>query len=219
MTKTGARATALDRAMQAAGLRPAPIPARLRLEDLPDQSRAAVLDLYRGLGGLLEYPVLRPGSWDLAYAGVLVELDEDMHFNRYRAATLETPFASSLPWATDYREFAAMHERRSGTGGRRWTNPSAERMFGPADPHWMFEGNGAPRWKQRALYDAMKDAAASAGIVRLSRISVHDRIDRVLVEDHLRGRASIAPDRLRAFVERRTHQAEVPRTGAPATAS
>ncbi|WIB61437.1 hypothetical protein DEJ13_06300 [Curtobacterium sp. MCLR17_007] len=204
MTKTGARAALLDRALRAAGLQPAPVPRRLRTIDLPESSQAAVLDLYRRLGGLLEHPELRPGSWDFAYADVVVELDEDMHFNRYRAATLKAPGAITLPWTAAYIDFATTQEVRSGTGGRRWTNPSAERMFGPAQPHWVFDGNGAPRWKQRALYDALKDRAAVDGVVRLSRISIYDRVDGVLVDDLLRSRAPIDPDRVRDFVESRT---------------
>ncbi|WP_267424861.1 MULTISPECIES: DUF7255 family protein [unclassified Curtobacterium] len=164
-----------------------------------------VVDLYRQLGGVLDEPVFRPGAWDLAYSNVIVELDEDMHFNRYRAVTLQTTDAEPLPWANAYRGYAAAHERRCGTGGRRWTSTSAERMFGPADPPWVFERNGATRWKQRALYDAMKDAVAAAGAVRLARLSIYDHIDGVLLEDFLRGRVPIVPDRLRALVSSRTH--------------
>lgn len=165
--------------------------------------RTEVIDLYRRFGGVVGSPTLRPGPWDLPYEGLVIELDEDLHFNRYRAFTLEAPFALDLPWTIDYRGYAAKHENRSGTGGKRWTNPSAERMFGAADDHWVFDGNGAPRWKQRALYDAMKDAAAASGMVRLSRISVYDTVDGVQIEDALRGRVSIAPDAFRSFIELR----------------
>jgi hypothetical protein len=34
------------------------------------------------------------------------------------------------------------------------------------------DGEGAPRWKQRALYDAIKDTAPAALGVALARVSV-----------------------------------------------
>lgn len=204
MTKTGARARSLDRALVEAGFARASAPPPPRLPDLAASVSAEVRDLYQQLGGVLHEPLLRPGTWDLPYVDVIVELDEDMHFNRYRAVTLDAGFAADLPWAAPYRLHAAEHEHRSGTGGRRWTNPSAERMFGPAGARFDFDGGGAPRWKQRALYDAMKDAAAASGSVRLARVSVYDHVAGVRVEDFLRGRARLAPDALREFVDGRT---------------
>ncbi|MDR6171149.1 hypothetical protein [Curtobacterium sp. SORGH_AS_0776] len=203
MPKTGARVSALDRMLQHAGLASRPAKRGPRLPELPEGARSAIRGLYRQLGGVLDEPKLRPGGWDLAYDGILVELDEEMHFNRYRAVTLDVDTGASAPWAAAYEDFCRTHERRSGTGGRRWSSPSAERMFGAAAPHWTFEGGGAPRWKQRALYDAMKDVAATAGVVRLSRISVYDMVDGVRLEDLLRGRAVAPPSVVRTFVESR----------------
>jgi hypothetical protein len=163
-----------------------------------------IRSLYRALGGILDEPELRPGRWDLTYDPVVIELDEEMHFNRYRAVTLGVDAVASTPWAAAYRDFCETHERRAGTGGRRWTSSPSERMFGSAAPHWVADGGGAPRWKQRALYDAMKDITAAAGTVRLSRLSVYDTVDGVRLENLLRGRAIVAPSALRTFVESRT---------------
>jgi len=205
MVTAGARASVLDQVLIEAGLaRASARPRPPRLADLPVPLRSEVLDLYRQLGGQLDAPVFRPGPWDLPYSNVIVELDEDMHFNRYRALTLEAPFAAALPWAAAYRQHAGAHEGRAGTGGRRWTSPPAERMFGPACEHWVFDDGGAPRWKQRALYDAIKDAAAAAGLVQLARVSIYDALDGIRIEDALRGRETIAPDSLRRFVESRS---------------
>ncbi|WP_022908562.1 DUF7255 family protein [Curtobacterium sp. B18] len=203
MTKTGARVTALDRLLQGAGFPSRPAERGPRLSELAQAQRTAIGGLYRSLGGILDEPELRPGGWDLAYDGIRVELDEEMHFNRYRAVTLGVDPIASAPWAGAYDDYCRAHERRSGTGGRRWSSPSAERMFGAAAPQWTFEGGGAPRWKQRALYDAMKDVAAAAGAIRLSRVSVYDVIDGVRLEDLLRGRAVVPPSVVRTFVESR----------------
>lgn len=181
------------------------VPFAPRLESLPSDVAASVLDLYRALGGIQNAPRLAPGSWDLAYAdGLLIELDEDLHFHRYRGITLDAPWAEHLPWTVPYRGYVKEGERRAGTGGRRWTSPSAERMFGPSDSDGVFGEHGAPRWKQRALYDAMKDAAAAAGQVRLARVSIYDSVDGVALNDVFYGRVQVPAKSLAEFVDRRT---------------
>jgi hypothetical protein len=70
----------------------------------------------------------------------------------------------------------------------------AERLFGRADPDGVFGVHGAPRWKQRALYDPMKDAAAAVGQVRLARISIYDTVEDVALHDVLYDRAHVSAD-------------------------
>jgi hypothetical protein len=133
-----------------------------RLDGLPDSAAAEVLTVYRKLGGRLESPALRPGPWDLTVDGILVELDEQLHFNRYRATTLEAPAYAALtrfPLAA-YRAFSAAKEPDClglGSGQGRWMNTSTDAHFGPSGPRGELSGNGSSRWKQRALYDLMKD--------------------------------------------------------------
>jgi hypothetical protein len=51
-------------------------------------------------------------------------------------------------------------------------------MFGtPVQGVKSLEGVGSPRWKQRALYDAMRDLAAVSGVVKLARVAVFDGVD------------------------------------------
>jgi hypothetical protein len=210
MVRTGARAAALGAALADAGFDvhtqapPAP-----RLDVLPANLCAAVLALYRELGGRQEQPALRPGAWDLALAGgVVIELDEELHFNRYRALTLAEPWARNLPWTDPYLAMCDQHEAscvRAGSWGKRWTNESCERMFGPAAPaaHLDVHG-GAPRWKQRALYDAVKDAVATmSGTPSVVRLAVHDEIGGVSLGGLLEGRSTVASSELRALVEQR----------------
>lgn len=147
---------------------------------------------------------LRPGRWDLAFEGLVVELDEELHFNRYRRRTLAEPWTDDLPWKAVYEELCALHELRcvaGGAWGGRWTTSSCERHFGPADPPKVFAIGGAPRWKQRALYDAVKDAAAlSPGGPRLARLATHDIIEGAMLEDVLAGRARVVDEALVDFV-------------------
>ena len=172
---------------QAALKLPAPRPPDLA-DDLAERIEAEL----EALGGDRRAAAgLRPGSWDLAFdGGLLVELDEELHFNRYRRQTLQAPWARALPWTDAYLEYCDTEEERCLTAakwGKRWTNPSCERIFRAGSPPSDFDGGGAPRWKQRALYDAIKDAfAKSQSEYRVARVSVHDIVDGTRLEQVLR---------------------------------
>lgn len=116
---------------------------------------------------------------------MLVELDEELHFNRYRAATLDCSWSAELPWNAAYKRFCGKHEARrikSGCWGERWINASTSRMFAGGAPKDLEAGS--PRWRQRALYDAMKDAAAATtGDLKLARVSIYDTIDGAILEE------------------------------------
>lgn len=189
---------------EAASRPPAP-----RFDTMPDRARQRVLGLYRDLGGHAEeFVVFRPGAWDVVLADeVIVELDEEQHTNRYRRATLEPAWAAELPWTDDYLRYSDAHEdaalRKAKRGGY-WTSRSTERMFGLADPPGEFGASGSPRWKQRALYDAMRDVLAVEGIVRLARLSIWDGIGDMTLGRVLDGRAAEDHDALADLVERRT---------------
>jgi hypothetical protein len=164
--------------------------------------------LWRELGGFLPMPVWRPGAWDLVFAGPLVvELDEELHFNRYRALTLEASWARDLPWTPSYRSYCLEYEDRcleAGSWGKRWTNASCARMFS-GGPAGQLEGDGAPRWKQRAFYDALKDTGAGNEIgVAIARVAIYDAVDGAVLEDVLERRAAAEPSAVLALVEQQT---------------
>jgi hypothetical protein len=166
------------------------------------------MDMFRRLGGQGE-PLLRPGTWDLAFSGdFVVELDEELHFNRYRAITLSASWSADLPWVADYQRLCERREtecRSAGSWGKRWTNASCESMFGPAGSPGDFSGPGAPRWKQRALYDALKDLApALESGIHLARVSIYDLIEGVRIGQIVEERVRANPSAVRAFVETRT---------------
>ena len=172
--------------------------------------QALVAERFTDLGGLGDANKLRPGAWDLAFEGLVVELDEELHFNRYRAATLATDWPGALPWQESYVSLCETRESgclAAGRWGKRWTNPSCEAMFGSAGTPGEFADAGAPRWKQRAIYDALKDAAALTGHVRLARVSIYDEVDGVEVESLLRSERMEHADGLLDLVKRRTLQA------------
>lgn len=154
-------------------------------------------------------PRLVPGGWDLAYdGGLVVELDEELHFNRYRSATLRQDWCTALPWRDDYLALCQSFEPeciRAGKWGRRWTNSSTERMFAPADPPGHFGPHGAPRWKQRALYDAVKDLwSLWNDTVSLARVATHDVVADVPLQFGLDGLTKVPDGEILDLVERRT---------------
>lgn len=159
------------------------------------------------LGGLPDGPPLRPGLWDMQTTdGINIELDEDFHFTRYRAAALRLRTLRDLPWTPTHLEYAIAHEGRAARGGgARWTSAASEKMFGPSDPVGVFGGHGSARGKQRALYDAMKDVAAVTGVVRLARISIYDLVDGVALGDVLKGKRTVPAEAVRLAVEARAY--------------
>jgi len=199
----------LSRLLEEAGYVPmtSPPPAP-RAHRLPSALANDIQSLYRKLGGRGGLELLRPGAWDLAFHDMVVELDEELHFNRYRRTTLDPEWTALLPWREPYRELCLVHEvdcLAAGRWGSRWTNASCEAGFGAGDPPGELEREGAPRWKQRALYDAIKDAWCLAGTgVRLARVATHDVIARVCLGDVIEGRATVAIDEVRSFVDSRT---------------
>lgn len=137
-----------------------------------------VESLYRQLGGAQAAPRLRPGTWDFTFEGWVVELDEENHFNRYRAQTLESPSYEQFG-AFDrpaYRTYCDRFEAECSTHGGYWVNSSAEREFGPAGDRGDLTGGGSPRWKQRAFYDFLKDLAPVTDGIPVSRLSIWDTV-------------------------------------------
>lgn len=184
-----------------------------RLVDLPKAQQSRIRALYDLLGGSPNhFDRIRPGGWDLAFNTpdglLLLELDEEQHFNRYRALTLEATSDLGLPWTPAYQAYNRDHEHRLLPGwgtGQRWTNPSAARFFGQPSTPGDFTGNGAPRWRQRAFYDAVKDVLSGR---RLARISVHDSLDNGdTVETLLRRPDGLTVTGLQALIAGRIHTA------------
>lgn len=184
-------------------------PPRLRVASLPHDAQDYLFQLYRELGGVLDsLPSYTTGGWDIALAdGRVVELDEEQHFNRYRAVSLQQEAIPEFPWRAQYLDYSRRYEDACVRVASRtgfWSNPSAERMFGPPGPRGVLEGAGSPRWKQRAFYDATKDIAALYGVVRLARLSVWDTVDGVSLENVLTGRAEVSEAALMTLIDERT---------------
>jgi hypothetical protein len=137
--------------------------------------------IYRSLGGILpSIPHFKLSHWDMEFDGIAVELDESLHFNRYRAITLKSASYEHFPrFALDsYQRFCSEGEETCCKNGKRprgkWTNDSCEKQFGKASQPGDLSGNGSPRWKQRAFYDFLKDLSPLLIDVRVVRVAVWD---------------------------------------------
>lgn len=191
--------------LAAAGWTPVKPPRPTRVADLPADLHARVQATYVDLGGLPSAAGrIRPGPYDLAFEHpdlglVVVELDEEQHFTRWREQTLRQPWAAEAPWTKPYLQYCSEspHYRLY---GKYWTSPPSERMFGPADPPGDLAGVGSPRGRQRALYDTVKDMLPGP---LLARLAVHDTVAGVTVESILRGHAHVCRDELATAVEAR----------------
>jgi hypothetical protein len=154
----------------------------------PKADNVAISDLrpeidrvYRSLGGALQSIPLNLRHWDMEFDGIAVELDEYLHFNRYRGTTLESASLADLPrFPLDaYRRYCLEHEDmclKNGGYGGKWSNRSCENQFGGASPPGDLTDNGSPRWKQRAFYDFVKDLSPLLIGVKVVRIAVWDEL-------------------------------------------
>lgn len=117
-------------------------------------------------------------------------------------------WAAGLPWTAAYLNYCQIRETdclRAATWGKRWTSKSSARMLGNASPPGDLSGGGAPRWKQRALYDAMKDAiGAQDEGSKVARLSVHDELSGGPFGEALKGRAPLDTDELLSLLASRT---------------
>jgi len=138
--------------------------------------------VYRELGGVLPTCPLRVGPWDIEVGDVALELDEEQHFNRYRAVTLGSSAYDVIPNfpLVSYRQFCKLHESdcsvKCAAGERYWVSTGATKQFGLGSFRGDLNPPGAPRWKQRAFFDFLKDLAPAITGTRVARISIWDAV-------------------------------------------
>jgi hypothetical protein len=173
-----------------------------------------ILGIYKLLSGInYEFP-LNLRKWDLEVDEIAVELDEYLHFNRYRALTLKSDIYNILKRfpLKEYSEYCIKYEGDCldvGNWGGKWSNSSCEKQFGSPSSKGDLSGNGAPRWKQRAFYDFVKDISPLIIGVSVARISIWDTItlnDRKLfVKDILNENVVEAGTELYKLLRKRVH--------------
>ena len=137
------------------------------------------LQTYESLGGRGKFPELKFNVSFMEFGRFCVLLDEQIHFNRYRAKTLRSVFyenISSFP-LMKYRSYSRKYEvecLKTGTSKPAWTNEEAERHFGPSQDNGDLGLAGSSGWKLTAFQDFAIDLIARQRKMRLLRISVWD---------------------------------------------
>ena len=89
-----------------------------------------VQKVYWSLGGCLDTVPIRVGPWDLNIGGTAVELDENLHFNRYRNITLDSNLYRELQsFPLDiYRKQCLVHERDCLKAGSLWAEMDKSKL-------------------------------------------------------------------------------------------
>lgn len=152
---------------------------KLNLEELNLIQYEELKKVYSALGGKQTKIPVRFGAWDIVTENFILELDEEQHFNRYRAQTLSSTLYKNWPWfdVESYKNQCHQFEyqciKKAARGGY-WSNPSTVQQFGPAGENGVFDSNGSPRWKQRALYDYCRDLFGLVNQTPVYRLSIYD---------------------------------------------
>lgn len=140
--------------------------------------QSEILDVYTQLDGVRENYNFR-GKWDFLYKDFILELDEEAHFNRYRALTLTSNLYDEISYfpINKYKDFCKKYEDKclKKGYGKYWASTSTEKMFGPSDLPKSFVRYGSSRWKQRAFYDYVKDVSYLYTGIPVVRLSIYDQ--------------------------------------------
>lgn len=157
-------------------------PPRLSWNDLRRAGLAGeAINLYRRLGGVHDVPPVHTGAWNIACGDLVIELDEERHFNRYRGFTLQSPAYSESAFPTEtFQQYCFRYEPQclaAAGSGPWWSTPSAEFGYGAGDPPGVLGALGPPRWRQRAFNDWIKDMSSRVTRVAVCRIAIWDSLE------------------------------------------
>lgn len=157
-------------------------PPRVNWDDLRRSGLAGEANtIYRRLGGIHDVPPVHPGKWNIACGDLVIELDEEWHFNRYRAFTLSSSSYQKMRFPVLlYTDYCNRYESRcleAAGQGPWWLTPSSEFAYGKGDPPGTLGTLGPPRWRQRAFNDWIKDKSSLLTRVAVCRIAVWDTLE------------------------------------------
>lgn len=159
------------------GVYPHPKPSTYDL--LNSKYKESIIRIYKILGGQQDEPPTRFGPWDVSSSKIILELDEERHFNRYRELTLNSIFYQEHKYfsSIDYIDYCQNKEKdclRAASWGKNWKNDSTEKLFLKSNLEGDLSEGGSSRWRQRAFYDFIKDVSSQLISVPVIRISIYD---------------------------------------------
>jgi len=140
-----------------------------------------IFSRYEQLGGILDWPDMRIYGYYYESSKFVMELDEQMHFNKYRLLTLRSSIYDRMPGikADKYRIYCKKHEKecmKSGASPDQWSHVTAEKYFGSSESPGDLGLRGSAGWKYRAFCDFVKDIYAFHFKVKLLRVAIWDEI-------------------------------------------
>lgn len=134
------------------------------------------------LGGKGSLPVLEHLKFDFKVNRNLFIYDDEVHFNRYRLATIKSPVYElfSFPWAESYLRLCRTYEKeclKTGLQERIWNGPPiASKLFGKSETPGDLSGNGSSGWKLNAYNDVQYDLVSRLHGFKLIRIPVYENL-------------------------------------------
>ena len=139
-------------------------------------------EVFKSLGGInMDIPANL--GMHLQYQGLLIQIDDELHFNRYRKISLESSFYKDHSGfkVLEYLRNCRIEEKeciKSGLAGSNWHNPKAKKMFGDSEEpgDLSMERNGSSAWKLRAWIDFIQDISGEIMGYKVLRISVYDKL-------------------------------------------
>ncbi|MGG5905123.1 DUF7255 family protein [Sphingobacterium daejeonense] len=149
--------------------------------------------MYKKLGGIQIDIPFNYRKWDISTDSFTIELDEELHFNRYRLSTLNSKIYTQSPLRNildihNYMAHCVNYEGnclKAGGYSGKWKNDSTEKQFLRSNAFGNLEGNGSSRWKQRAFYDFAKDISSLFINVPFYRISIYENFNGLSIGDIL----------------------------------
>lgn len=135
-----------------------------------------------GLEGKGLLPVLEKLKFDFKINRHVFLYDDEVHFNRYRLATLKSPLYEtfSFPWAEAYLRLCRTYEKeclKTGLHERVWNGPPiATKLFGKSEIAGDLSGNGSAGWKLNAYNDTQYDLVSRLHGYKLVRIPLYENL-------------------------------------------
>ncbi|MCK4664063.1 MAG: hypothetical protein KAT68_14440 [Bacteroidales bacterium] len=179
--------------LKEAKLKSKPKPKPSKKDFLKSEYADELFRTYKKLGGIMDEFPSRFRGWDVELKNVVIELDDERHFNRYRIITLGSEIYKKLDFfpMEKYLKLCKEYESiclRAATWSEKWTSYPSVDQYGEAGPEGELEGNGAPRWKQRAFYDLIRDTTQLMTDYKVIRIPIWDKIEDAIVDDIITGK-------------------------------
>lgn len=160
-------------------------------EKLPQLSTAKIMQsayrkkaetVFESLQGI-KMRVPEDMNYHLQYRNLLIQYDDELHFNRYRKISLEAELYEDFKGFKlfDYKSLCRKREQdclKVGLANGFWHNSDSEKLFGESEEEGdlSLERNGSSAWKYRAWRDYLQDLSSQIYKFHILRISAFDTV-------------------------------------------